>query len=182
MEKLRFKIHGLGQRYVQDENADFILHENGWDDYNFRTVYTVVATSKLLELEYGYEIGTISIIKIGQETGMNVLSRRLEQENGMITELPNDFVSISRDSNLTNILFCILTPKQRKDFIQSMHMILGHDNYYERIHFDNCFHASALRGISKEELMETLGQSYNLMHSELDGKKIIKSFSNRIKE
>ena len=180
MEKLKIKIHGIGQPYVHDENVDFILHENGWDDFNYRTVYTIVATPKLLESKHGYEIGTISIVKSGQDTGINVLCRSIKKEDSIITELPNGFVSVSRDPNLANILFCILSPVQRKEFIRAMHMILGNDEYYNVICSDNCFRVSVMRGINEEYLMAFLEQSHRLMHSELKGKNIIKSYAYKI--
>lgn len=172
MGKLKFCVHGLNQPYHHYDEADFILHENGWDDYCYRTVYTIVATSKLLSTEFSYEIGVISIIRKGQKEGKNVLSDYLLGSMCLLEELPDDFISISRETKLCKRLFCILTPEEREDFIKSLHFILGDDSYMEMIRKDKCFNTSILRNIDFPELEDKLRESFQLMHSELNGKEI----------
>lgn len=74
MGKLKFCVHGLIQPYRHFGEADYILHENVWDEFCYRTVCSVVASSKLLSMEHSYEIGMNSVVRIGQEEGKNVLS------------------------------------------------------------------------------------------------------------
>lgn len=176
MRKLKFCVHGLNQPYHHYDETDFILHENVWDDFCYRTTYSIVATPRLLHTNYSYEIGMISIIRKGQDEGKNVLSDYLLGKECLIEELPKDFVSISRDSMLCKRLFCILTPEERDDFISSLHFILGDDVYMEIIRIDKCFNTSVLRNIDYSELLDSLRLSSQLMRSELNGKELCENY------
>ena len=182
MGKLKFCVHGLNQPYHHYDEADFILHEKVWDDYCYRTHYTVVATPKVLATKYSYEIGVISITRVGQGEGKNILSDTLLGKSCLIDELPPAFVSISRDPDLCKRLFCILTPEERENFITSLHFILGDDSYMKMIRKDKCFNTSVLRSINYPELEDRLRQSFQLMHSELNGKELCGNYMKLIEK
>lgn len=182
MSKLKFNIHGLSQPMRGDEEPDFILSEQSWSDFGYMTLYKVIATTKLLKSEWSKDIGWLHIVRSGQEADKyNVLSDRFLGESTVVDSLPPDFFSISTDIDMFKVLFCILTPEERLDFIDSLRLILDDGSRLQLIRHDKCFSTSVLRNVSYEKLVESLKVPYVLMHSELNGKDILDTYINKVK-
>ena len=128
------------------EQADFLLEQNNWDDYGYRTTYCLHASSKMTGKEPEY-LGSLRIMKKGQNTKeINLLSKILKSKP--FENLPNDFISLSFDLDLFIGLQKYLKKDiQKKQFIESLHLILGEDSEYftSELKDDDCFNKSLLR-------------------------------------
>lgn len=179
--KLIFQVKGSNQPFFkQDENADFILLESDWDDFGYRTIYSVVATEKLLNGRPECNIGSIKIIQRRQQGGANILCGKLSNTNGTFEELPDDFVSITTSLSFYETLFCILSPEERQDFSDSMHLILSEEGEYMNVVEESLLNSTAFRFSNREKTFEEMKEPYRLMMSELNGKAIVKDFLNNV--
>ena len=179
--KLVFQVKGSNQPFFkQDENADFILLESDWDDYGYRTSYSVFATKKLLNGRHECSIGSIKIIQNKQQGGANILCGKLSKTNGVFEKLPDDFVSITTSHRFYETLFCILSPEERQDFSDSMHLIIKEGGEYMNIVEESLLNSTAFRSCSREKTFEKLQEAYSLMMSELNGKEIVKDYLNNV--
>lgn len=179
--KLVFQVKGANQPlFKQDENADFVLFESDWDDFGYRTNYSVVATEKLLNGRPECNIGSIKIIQSRQQGGANILCRKLSKTNGLFEELPDDFVSITTSLRFYETLFCILSPEERQDFSDSMHLILTGEGEYIKVVEESLLNSTAFRFYNREKTIEDLKEPYRLMMSELNGKEIVKEYLNNV--
>ncbi len=158
-DKIILYIHGYNQPCHLTGDEDFILHEQNWNNFGYMTTFHMCPPGK-------NPLGWLHIVQIGQERyENNILSDRLLGRSSCITELPEDFVSVSTDMNLFNNLSNILSYDERLLFIDAMHMALGEDQYLERVRYDKCFNTSVLRNFSYSELVEKLHDAYTIMHS-----------------
>ena len=124
MERLKFSL-GF------NENADFNLYEENWNDYGFHTCYKIYASPKLTN-EENIHLGQIHIMQKEQERGDKWL--QLEIGKGAIfDELPTSFYSMSTHLAMYENLAKLLTPQQWPNFIEALHLIMGKDKYYEQI-------------------------------------------------
>lgn len=179
--KLIFQVKGSNQPFFkQDENADFILLESDWDDFGYRTIYSVVATEKLLNGSQECNIGSIIIIQNRQQSGANILCKKLSKTNGLFEELPDDFISITTSMRLYETLFCILSPEERQDFSDSMHLVLSEEGKYVNIVEESLLNSTAFRFSNREKTFEELKEPYRIMMSELNGKAIVKDYLNNV--
>lgn len=179
--KLLFQVKGSNQPFfIQDGNADFVLLESDWDDLGYRTSYSVVATNKLLNGRPECNIGSIKIIQSRQQGGANILCGKLSKTNGLFEELPDDFVSITTSLRFYQTLFCILSPEERQDFSDSMHLILKEEGEYMNVVEESLLNSTAFRFCNREKTFEDLKEPYRLMMSELNGKEIIKEYLNYV--
>lgn len=179
--KLLFQVKGSNQPFFkQDENADFILLESDWDDFGYRRNYSVVTTEKLLKGRHECNIGSIKIIQSRQQGGANILCQKFSKTNGLFEELPDDFVSITTSLRFYETLFCILSPEERQDFSDSMHLILTEKGKYINVVEESLLNSTAFRFCSREKTFEKLQEAYRLMMSELNGKEIVKDYLNNV--
>lgn len=179
--KLRFQVKGSNQPFFkQDENADFVLLESDWDDFGYRTIYSVVATEKLLNGRPESNIGSIIIIQKRQQGGANILCRKLSKTNGLFEELPDDFVSITTSLRFYETLFCILSPEERQNFSDSMHLILSEEGEYMNVVEESLLNSTVFRFSNREKTFEELKEPYRIMMSELNGKAIVKDYLNNV--
>ena len=180
-KKLVFQVRGSNQPFFkQDENADFVLLESDWDDFGYRTSYSVVVTEKLLNGRPECNIGSIKIIQSRQQGGANILCRKLSKTNGLFEELPDDFVSITTSLRFYETLFCILSPKERQDFSDSMHLVLTEKGKYAHVVEESLLNSTAFRFCNREKTFEDLKEPCRLMMSELNGKEIVKDYLNNV--
>lgn len=179
--KLVFQVKGSNQPFFkQDENADFILLESDWDDFGYRTSYSVVATRKLLNGRPECNIGSIKIIQSKQQGGANILCGKFSDTNGIFEELPDDFVSITPFLRFYETLFCILSPEERQNFSDSMHLILTEEVEYMNVVEESLLNSTAFRFSNREKTFEELKEPYRIMMSELNGKAIVKDYLNNV--
>jgi hypothetical protein len=180
-DKLVFQVKGSNQPFFeQNVNADFVLLESDWDDFGYRTSYNVVATEKLLNGRPECTIGSIKIIQNRQQGGVNILLGKFRNTNGVFEELPHDFVSITTSLRFFETLFCILSPEERQDFLDSMHLVLTEKGKYAQVVEESLLNSTAFRFSSRENTFEELQEPYRLMMSELNGKEIVNEYLNNI--
>ena len=157
MERLKFSLG-------YNENAEFNLYEEYWNDFGYFTNYKIYASPKLTN-EKDVHIGYIHILEKGQAVGSKWL--QLEIGKGVIfDELPASFYAMSTYLEMYEHLSQLLTPQQRLNFIEALHLIMGKDKYYEQVKKDRCFHTSLLRNFqSFEQCEETLIKAQNILMS-----------------
>lgn len=149
--KLKFKIINVcfqNASSFQPDDADFFLEKDNWNDYLFYTTYHLHATSNLTREKSQY-LGVIKILKLGQEENqIDVLTEELKKIklSNVISELPDDFYSISFSLELYRGLKKYLTEKECRLFVQSMKMILDDKSpYYIKVQNEPAFLTSFLR-------------------------------------
>lgn len=160
-------------RHVEDDRADFFLEKNDWNDYSYLTQFHLHATSKITGDSNEY-LGPISIMRYGQSTNEYPLEDAVGNE--YLSELPEDFCSLSFSLDLFAGLARYLNLGNRIEFVRRMHLILDMESpYYERAKDDECFNTSLLRGASMDSfalekgksLIYNTGQLYDLHKQEL---------------
>ncbi len=130
-----------------DDDVDFYLEENDWDDYHYRTSYDLHA-SKALTKSTNKHLGSIRIMKKGQEERDSYLLRNAYQDKGLVfSTLSDEFVSLTFSLDLYQELNRLLTPEQRAEFIAALRLIMGEDSefYDASLSDDACFTTSLLR-------------------------------------
>lgn len=128
------------------EQADFLLEQNNWDDYGYRTTYCLHASSKMTGKEPEY-LGFLRIMKKGQNTGEKYLLSDIFKSNPF-NNLPDEFISLSFDLDLFIGLQKYTTDDiSKKQFVESLHLILGENSEYltSELKDDDCFNKSLLR-------------------------------------
>ena len=164
MERLKFTIG-------TNENADFHLREEHWNDYGFCTLYKIFASKKLTN-ENDIYLGNIHIMEKGQRGGDKWLQITMGK-GATFEELPASFYSMSTELTMYEHLLFLLTPQQRTNFIEGLHMIMGQDKNYEKVKNDKCFNTSLLRMFSSfEECERVLSKAKEIMECNLDVCKI----------
>ncbi len=140
----------LESRY-KDEDIDFLLEEDKWNDHNFFTTYQLFAGKRRVhEGEEMLYLGTIKIMKSGQQRYDAYLLRQELRDKGItdfcFSELPQDYCSLSYSDTLYNFLTGRFTPEEIEEFIHTFHLILCKgDEYYEMVAGEACFINSLLR-------------------------------------
>ena len=132
-------------RFHSGKDCDFYLEEDGWNDYNYYTMYHLHATCRLTGGAENEYLGYIRIMKIGQETKVSNLVRMVTKGR-IFNSLPDDFVSLSLNVSLFKRLHQILNAEQRQEFVEALHVIIGPVSpYLEKVEGDECFINSLLR-------------------------------------
>lgn len=151
---LKFKIIDVcfqNATSVEPDDADFFIEQDNWNDYLFYTTYHLHATSNLTGDRSKY-LGVIKILKIGQqEKQTNVLINELNKKKltHVISGLPQNFYSISFSLELYRGLNKYLTEKQRRQFVQSMRLILDEESlFFKAVKDESAFNTSFLRNAS----------------------------------
>ena len=127
------------------EDVDFYLEEDSWNDYWYYTMYHLHSAGPLTNGDVEY-LGPIRIMRVGQQIDEKYVLRE-RVKNGIFTELPDDFVSLSFAIDLYRSLSAML-PKQeqRLEFMVAMNMIMeASGELYDRVKDDKCFNTSLLR-------------------------------------
>lgn len=126
-------------------DCDFYLEEDGWNDYDYYTMYHLHATCRLTGGTENEYLGYIRIMKIGQEQKESNLVRAVTQGR-VFSSLPDDFVSLSLNVSLFKRLHQILGAQQRQEFVEALHVIIGPASpLLEKVDGDECFINSLLR-------------------------------------
>lgn len=147
--------------YTQTD-VDFLLEEDDWNDFNYRTLYHIHATPKRTKGKTEY-LGIIRIMQYGQTQKESKLLRELFPKL-VFEKLPNNFCSLSFSIDMYKALNLYLTEKERISFIQSLRLILSEkDEWYLSAKNDECFNASLLRGGSLESFELHEGRRLLLM-------------------
>ena len=109
------------------KGVDFLVEENDWNDYGYKTLYYIHATPKLTGANTNRYLGSIRIMKFDQSTDDIYLLRKEFKANGLIFRfLPQNYVSLSLDNDFyENIKSLLRTPNERLAFVSSLHMVLG---------------------------------------------------------
>lgn len=176
-QMLKFKIIDKcfqDATFYTKTDVDFLLEEDDWNDFYYRTLYHIHATPKLTKGKTEY-LGTIRIMRYGQTTEDSQLLRRLFPKL-IFEKLPNNFCSLSFSIDMYKALNLYLTERERISFIQSLRLILSEkDEWYLLAKNDECFNTSLLRGGNMESfelhegrrllLME--GNNYSLENKEI---------------
>lgn len=149
----------------KDEGADFFLEQDNWNDYHYHTTYHLHATPKLTKGKSKY-LGVIKIMRIGQEENSNfVLKEELisQKKELTITTLPADYYSISFSVELYRGLSSLLSQPERKEFVESMHLILSEESpYYDNVKDEPVFLMSLLRDSCMESDALKIGRKFLL--------------------
>lgn len=126
-------------------DCDFYLEEDGWNDYDYYTMYHLHATCRLTGGTENEYMGYIRIMKIGQEKKESNLVRAVTQGR-VFSSLPDDFVSLSLNVSLFKRLHQILDAQERQEFVEALHVIIGPASpLLEKVDGDECFINSLLR-------------------------------------
>ena len=164
-QKLKFKIIDKcfqdATSYTQTD-VDFLLEEDDWNDYYYRTIYHIHVTPKRTKGKTVY-LGIIKIMQYGQTQKDSKLLRKLFPKL-IFENLPNNFCSLSFSIDMYKALNRYLTAKERISFIQSLRLILSkNDEWYLSVKDDNCFNSSLLRGASMDSFELHEGRRLLLM-------------------
>lgn len=124
------------------KNADFYITydtENwNWNDYGYYINYRIYATPKITPNKKEVCLGWISILDRYQKMGKHDWLENKLKEAGTYSqfhELPDSFSSEIGERAAT-MLWMLLDCKQRKEFIESMHLILDNSgSYWENIRY-----------------------------------------------
>ena len=129
-----------------DTDVAFLLEENDWDDYGYKTTYHLHATKQLTKGKTEY-LGSLRIMRKGQsELDLYLLAKKFG--DNAFTELPEDFVSLSFDVDLyMGINKYLKSKRDRVNLIQALHLIFSSKSeYYDKsLEHDDCFNNSLLR-------------------------------------
>lgn len=164
-QKLKFKIIDKcfqdATSYTQTD-VDFLLEEDDWNDYYYRTIYHIHVTPKRTKGKTVY-LGIIKIMQYGQTQKDSKLLRKLFPKL-IFENLPNNFCSLSFSIDMYKALNRYLTAKERISFIQSLRLILSkNDEWYLSVKDDDCFNSSLLRGASMDSFELHEGRRLLLM-------------------
>lgn len=160
---------------VDADGADFLIEEDGWNDYYYHVMYHLHATSQLTGSGNVY-LGYIKIMKVGQEKHENELLRRALGKNLIFESLPEDFVSLTTSVDLYQSLYRLLNSDRRKEFVKQMRMIFTPNSpYYNDVRDSECFDNAMLRDTSIDdyglrkgaELMLEVSNYYNLQEQSI---------------
>lgn len=163
-------IHYQDARNVNPEGADFLLEEDNWNDFGYRTLYHIHATSNLTQKGNEY-LGSIQIMEIGQTSNDCNLLRKCLGPNLLFSALPEGFYSISFSVGLFRDLERLLDVEQRKEFKKTLRLITNtSDEWYSKVRDTNCFKTSLMRNASMDayalrigdEIMKSDLRSYDL--------------------
>ena len=147
--------------YTQTD-VDFLLEEDDWNDFDYRTLYHIHATPKRTNGKTEY-LGIIRIMQYGQTKEESKLLRKLFPKL-IFEKLPNNFCSLSFSIDMYKALNLFLTEEERISFIQSLRLILSEkDEWYLSAKDDECFNTSLLRGGNMESFELHEGRSLLLM-------------------
>ena len=155
---------------VEADNADFLIEEDRWNDNYYSVMYHLHATSRLTGHGNEY-LGYIKIMKVGQEKYESNLLRHELGRKVMFDALPDGFVSLTTSVDVYQSLFRLLDAEKRKEFVESMRMILSPNSpYYNDVKDSECFTVAMLRDTSMDnyglkkglELMLNQANFYNL--------------------
>lgn len=155
-------------------DADFYItydRDNwNWNDFGYHVRYLIYATPKITPNKKEVLIGEIGILGSDQKIAEHGLLENTLRESGnysLFHELPEFFSSRIYDRTAT-MLWMLLNPEQRKEFIGAMHLILEADGpYWETI----CSKASGLfREGHSHVINQLLDTTKNIMLSPTDFK------------
>lgn len=148
---LKFRIIGKcfqDARNVSCGDADFLLEEDGWDDFNYHVMYHLHATTNRTHTHNEY-IGPIRIMKINQQEREEFLLGKHFGKGKTFESLPDGFYSLSTSIELYEELYRLLSPKEREYFIKQLRLVLGRDSeYFNIVENDTCFGIAMLRETS----------------------------------
>lgn len=131
-----------------NDDVDFLLEENDWNDYGYVTMYYVHATPHISKKKENYCLGSIRIMKVNQIKGeSNLLRKDFLSHNLVFYTLPEQYISLSLDVDFYESLQQILRkPNEREAFASSLNMVLGEDSpLYPIVKENECFVDSLLR-------------------------------------
>lgn len=148
---LKFRIIGKcfqDARNVSCGDADFLLEEDNWDDFHYKVMYHLHITKNRTHTHNDY-IGSIRIMKLGQQEGECYLLSTHFGHGRTFETLPENFFSLSSSIELYEELYRQLLPEERKNFIGQLRLVLGKGSgYYKIVEDDKCFQTALLRDSS----------------------------------
>lgn len=145
-----------------EAETDFLLEVDNWDDFHYKTTYHLHASRKLTSGKTLY-LGSINIMRIGQQEGESDLLRKIFHETANIfTELPDDFISVSFSQELYQGVSKLLqTSEERKMFVDHLRLVMGTDSaLFEKVKDDKCFNTSILRDSTMDSFALKKGKQY----------------------
>lgn len=160
-----------------EQDVDFLLEENDWNDFSYYTTYHLHITRKRVTQSQGaVYLGAIYIMKLGQRENERNLVRESLRGKEKFHELPQDFYSIIFSIDVYKGLARYLKKEERAEFIQSFRLILKKDDeYYPQVKDDACFQTSLMRDGSMKsyslqkgrEMLLQEGMQYNLREKQV---------------
>lgn len=166
---IKIKIVNWSNKNINDidENIDFYLEQDGWNDYWYFTAYYLHIGKKLTGTGNEF-VGFFRIQRIGQEKD----EKYLLKENTIINELPKDFVSHTSDINFYKKLNEKLNQETRKNLANALNfVVLDPEKYLIDLKDDECFHTSLLIGsginINDAEISKQLLLSQGILFHDL---------------
>ena len=117
---LKFRL--IGKCYqdatnIDADDADFLIEEDGWNDYSFHVLYHLHATDRLTNNGNVY-LGYIKIMKMGQDMYEFFQLRSELGKELLFDALPEGFVSLTTSVELYQPLFRLLKAEQRHEFAE----------------------------------------------------------------
>lgn len=145
---LKFRIIGKcfqDARNVSCGDADFLLEEDGWDDFNYHVMYHLHATTNRTHTHNEY-LGPIRIMKLEQHEAESYLLSGALGYGKTFESLPENFFSLSTSIELYEGVYRLLPSSERRSFVGQLRLVLGKDSeYYETLENDACFYTALLR-------------------------------------
>lgn len=173
----------------KDDDVDFLLEEDNWNDFGYQTLYHLHFTKKIVpESKGAFYVGPINIMQLGQKVGddhvlRKSLLRQKIKKNLVFSTLPKDFYSFSTSIDLFKKISRYLTSEEERNlFISQLRLILSEsDNYYNIVKDDAVFNVSLLRVGTMNNFSLLKGRELLLMegcHYNLRTKAINLNFAN----
>lgn len=132
------------------------LKEDNWDDFGFKTIFTVVVYD---ETGHTHDLGNVKIGYKGQSVGWT--SERIGRE---FTSLDDDFFSLGQEPEYYEKIYNDLSENCKNDLLSGLKDIAFNDSYFEVAkldekearakNIDSVFDASLLRNVSSSVITE----------------------------
>lgn len=156
----------------KEDDVDFLLEENDWNDFSYYTTYHLHITRKRATQEQGaIYLGSIHIMRHEQQEREDSLLYKVLGGYKEFHSLPKDFYSMTFSIDVYKGLARYLSDEERKEFVETYRLILREtDAFYQTIKDDECFLKSLMRDGSMDsyellrgrDILFQEGMQYNL--------------------
>ncbi|MDE7472954.1 MAG: AAA family ATPase [Muribaculaceae bacterium] len=163
---------------IEPNGADFLLEEDNWNDYGYKTSYHLYATGLITPSGKNETVGFIRIMYTAQQYNDIFMLRNLFGEN-IFESLPHGFVSLSSVVGFWRNLERILSNDQLRELVNALHIIVSeNDESYPLVKDLECFKNSLLRDTTIDnyglklagEIIANQGRHYDLINQPMSFK------------
>lgn len=161
----------------KEDDVDFLLEENDWNDFSYYTTYHLHITRKRATQEQGaIYLGSIHIMRHEQQEREDSLLYKVLGGYKEFHSLPDGFYSMSFSIDVYKGLARYLSDDERKEFVETYRLILREtDAFYQTIKDDECFQKSLMRNGSMDsyellrgrDILFQEGMQYNLREKQM---------------